>query len=110
KDVHLGVGGFGCVPSSHKCNFVLPKEWHDLENPAPCVRAVPGKAGSAIFFTEALTHGTMPWRGADERRTLFLKYCPRHMAWSRSYITGENEPGLTEAQRQVLRTPGMYPR
>lgn len=116
KDVAPGEGGFGCIPGSHKSNYPTPREWLDLEKPAPCVRAVPGKAGSAILFTEALTHGTMPWRGAGERRTLFLKYCPRHMAWSRNYITPENvgapaesESGVTEEQGRVLRTPGMYP-
>lgn len=110
KDVGPGDGGFGCIPGSHKSNYPAPKDWLDLENPAPCATAVPGPAGSAIIFTEALTHGTLPWRGAEERRTLFLKYCPKHMAWSRNYPTGNEQEELTEDQRRVLRTPGIWPK
>lgn len=32
------------------------------------------KAGSAVIFTEALTHGAMPWRANHERRTLLYRY------------------------------------
>jgi hypothetical protein len=110
KDVGLGDGGFGCIPGSHKSNYPTPKDWLDLGSPAPCAAAVPGKAGSAVIFTEALTHGTLPWRGAEERRTLFLKYCPEHMAWSRHYPTGGDQGELTEEQRRVLRTPGIWPK
>lgn len=110
KDVGPGDGGFGCIPGSHKSNYPAPKDWLDLENPAPCATAVPGKAGSAIIFTEALTHGTLPWRGAEERRTLFLKYCPKHMAWSREYPTEAEQEGLPEDQRRVLRRPGIWPK
>ena len=109
KDVLPGDGGFGCIPGSHKSNYPPPKDWLDLENPAPVTQAVPGRAGSAILFTEALTHGTLPWRGADERRTLFLKYTPKHIAWSRHYVTGLDESALTPGQRRVLRTPGVTP-
>lgn len=110
QDVRPGDGGFGCIPGSHKSNYPTPKDWLDLENPASCVTAVPGKAGSAVIFTEALTHGTLPWRGAGERRTLFLKYCPKHMAWSRNYPNGSDQGGMTEDQRRVLRTPGIWPK
>ena len=34
-------------------------------------------------FTEALTHGTLPWRAPTTRTTLFYKYTPRNEAWSR---------------------------
>ena len=33
------------------------------------VHQVPMRAGSAVIFTETLTHCTMPWKGAHERRT-----------------------------------------
>ena len=32
--------------------------------------------------TEALTHQTMPWTGAGERRTVFFKYSPKALTWS----------------------------
>ena len=109
KEVKPGDGGFGCIPGSHKSNYPAPKDWLNLETLAPCAVAVPGPAGSAILFTEALTHGTLPWRGEEERRTLFLKFCPKHLAWSRNYPTGSEHAALTDEQRRVLRTPGIWP-
>jgi len=74
------------------------------------VKAVTGRAGTAILFTEALTHGTLPWNGRRERRTIFLKYCPHPVAWSRSYYDPASYDGLTEEQRSILRTPGVHPK
>ena len=108
KDVRPGDGGFGCVPGSHKSNYPYPNEWRDLQDPPPFVQSVPGPAGSAVIFTEALTHGTMPWRGQDERRTVFLKFCPRPLAWSRRGYTAD-DPNLTPSQRRVLESPGIHP-
>lgn len=67
RDVHPGDGGFGCVPGSHKANVPFPDEWRDLAEFQPFMRAVTGPAGTAIIFTEALTHDAMPWSGAGER-------------------------------------------
>lgn len=108
KDVNPGDGGFGCVPGSHKSNYPYPDDWRDLRNPPPCAQAVPGPAGSAVIFTEALTHGTMPWLGRQERRTAFLKFCPRPLAWSRRGSQIE-DADLTDDQRRILASPGMYP-
>ena len=43
------------------------------------------KAGSAVIFTEALTHGTLPWTADHERRALFYRYTPGHMAFVGRY-------------------------
>ena len=37
---------------------------------------------SECVQTEALTHQTMPWTGAGERRTVFFKYSPKALTWS----------------------------
>lgn len=108
-DVQKHEGGFGCVPGSHKSNLPFPNEWRDLEQPHACVQAVTGKAGTAIIFTEALAHGTLPWQGSRERRTLFYKYSPHPSAWSRDYYQLADFPELNEAQRSILKTPGVYP-
>lgn len=108
-DVPDGVGGFGCIPGSHKSNLPLPQEWQDLEHPHPCVQALSLKAGTAILFTEALAHGTLPWKGQHERRTLFYKYSPYASAWARYYYNPDDYPELTADQRQILKTPGFYP-
>ncbi len=66
RDVHPGDGGFAGVAGSHKAGFALPDDWKELEvdPPRPFVTPVTGPAGTAIVFTEAISHGTLPWRGA----------------------------------------------
>ena len=105
KDVHPGDGGFGCVPGSHKSNYPYPKEWCDLEEEHPWVARVTGPAGTAIIFTEALTHGTLPWTGKDERRTVFMKYSPFPLSWAASYYDADQYEGLSDRQRAILEAP-----
>ena len=95
KDVGADDGGFACVPGSHKSAFAFPDRWKDLSDPHPCVRRVTGAAGSAIIFTEALVHGTLPVAGDEERRTAFYKYSPRTLAWSRTLYDPGDYPDLT---------------
>ncbi len=106
-DVGEDDGGFGCVPGSHKSNFRLPSDWSDLRRPNPIARAVTGRAGSAVIFTEALTHGTLPWRGSHERRTVFFKYDAYCTAFSGSYPgqATADWPELSERQRAILEPP-----
>jgi Phytanoyl-CoA dioxygenase (PhyH) len=107
NDVNVGDGGFACVPGSHKSNYLFPEAWQNLESPNSCVKTLSVKAGSAIIFTEALTHGTFPWQGKHERRTLFYKYSPHPIAWARYYYNADDFPNLTPLQRQILRIPGV---
>ena len=105
RDVHPGDGGFGCVPGSHKANLPFPSEWRDLAEFRHFMRAVTGPAGTAIIFTEALTHGAMPWSGAGERRTLFFKYSPFPLSWAAGYYNPDDYPDLSEEQRLILEAP-----
>jgi hypothetical protein len=109
NDVGPADGGFACVPGSHKAAFPFPENWKDLTDPQPCVRPVTGPAGTAIIFTEALTHGTLPWRGSVERRTVFYKYSPEPLAWSRRYYSPDAYQDLNEVQRRLLTPPGRSP-
>lgn len=105
RDVNPGDGGFGCVPGSHKSNYPFPDEWKELEHFQPFMAAVTGPAGTAIIFTEALTHGTLPWQGAGERRTLFFKYSPFPISWSATYYNADDYAGVSDAQRLILEPP-----
>ena len=109
NDVHPGDGGFACISGSHKSNLPCPQEWLNLELNKEKVTSVTVKAGSAIIFTEALTHGTLPWQGKNERRTLFYKYSPHSSAWLRNYYNPDDYKDLTPSQREILKTPGVYP-
>ena len=105
RDVGPGDGGFAAVPGSHKANLPFPADWRDLAVPRPFVRPVTGPAGTAVIFTEALSHGTLPWSGAGERRTLFLKFSPGALSWSATWYDPERYPELTDRQRAILEPP-----
>jgi hypothetical protein len=62
-----------------------------------------------VIFTEAMVHGTLPWKGRDERRTVFFKYSPAPIAWSRQYYDPADYGELTERQRHILQVPGVAP-
>ena len=107
RDVGPGDGGFAAVPGSHKASYPFPPEWIELDVPGgrPFVNAVTGPAGTAVLFTEAMTHGSLPWRGAGERRTIFYKYSPHPVSWSARYYDADRWPDLTDRQRAILEAP-----
>jgi ectoine hydroxylase-related dioxygenase (phytanoyl-CoA dioxygenase family) len=110
KDVNPGDGGFAAVPGSHKSNIPFPGDWIELDRPHSCVQPVVGPAGTAILFTEALTHGTLPWYSKEQRRTLFYKYSPNSISWAATYYDADDYPSLTERQRAILEAPNArYP-
>ena len=75
------LGGFMALPGSHKSNFEVPDEIREAtEGYGIDVPEV--KAGSVSIFTEAVLHGTAPWRGSHQRRTLFFSMGPSHQAYS----------------------------
>ena len=105
-DINPGEGGFCGIPGSHKSNYPVPPQYVTLEEPSDPVVHVPVKAGSALIFTEALTHGTMPWTASRERRSLLYKYSPGHEAWMGRYrIEMPGKDDLTESQRLIMEPP-----
>ena len=92
-------------------NFPLPQEWRLNKKQADipqCVDRVNAEAGDAIIFTEACAHGTVPWEGGGERRTVFYKYCPHAVAWGPCYYNADHYGDLTENQRAILTPPSAY--
>jgi ectoine hydroxylase-related dioxygenase (phytanoyl-CoA dioxygenase family) len=104
-DVNPGNGGFAAVAGSHKANAPFPNGWRDLNESHPFVTAVTGPAGAAIIFTEAMTHGTLPWNAPHDRRTLFYKFSPSEISWSASYYDPDAYADLTPRQRAILEPP-----
>ncbi len=101
-------GGFCCIPGSHKANYPCPRSITRVEQDAGCIRPIPLRAGSVLIFTEALTHGTLPWRGSHERRAILFKYSPGPMTWAREAISPELRECLDEftpRQRALLEPP-----
>lgn len=123
-DVGAADGGFCALPGSHKSSFACPDSLKSLTDAGPPVTPVPLKAGSAVLFTEALTHGTMPWTAEHERRTLFYRYMPGHTAFVGRYREdGREHPGgayplpshsatddWTPVERRMLEPPYAWER
>ena len=97
-------GGLCCVPGSHRAAFPLPPDASDM------ARHIELSAGDLMVFTEALTHGTTTWHGPHQRRSLFYKYAPGHMAWGNDYQRfADLTRRLTERQRRLIQPPSIYP-
>jgi len=112
-DVNEGDGGFCCIPGSHKANFPLPKDIREWEAHQEVVYNVPCKAGDMVIFNEATLHGTLPWKGENERRSLLYRYSPKYLHFAGgTYETSQPEwvSELTEAQQAVLEPPYIYNR
>ena len=108
-DVAEGDGGFACIPGSHKSNFLscIPQDVRQFERDAHYVIQPTAEAGDAVFFTEALIHGTMPWRAVHERRSLLYKYSPGHSAWSGNFYELSKFGELTAQQKRILSPPSI---
>ncbi|HLZ09725.1 MAG TPA: phytanoyl-CoA dioxygenase family protein [Chloroflexota bacterium] len=106
-NVNPGDGGFAAIPGSHKSNLPCPAAFKTFERTGPWVQQVPQPAGSAIIFTESLTHGTWPWNAHHERRSLLYKYSPGHMAWGRDYPMVDDVPDAewSVTSRRILTPP-----
>ena len=108
-DTYPNNGGFGCIPGSHKSNLRLPESWRDLTRAVPnCVTRVPAKPGAAIVFTEALTHGTLPWTSPAKRQTLFYKFSPNGSTWSADFFNPDDfrdYPDMDDRKLAILEPP-----
>ncbi|MDA0335616.1 MAG: phytanoyl-CoA dioxygenase family protein [bacterium] len=70
-------GCFAVIPGAHKSNF--PKPWGNHPDENPPLAPVPARAGDAIIFTEALTHGSTVNASGRPRRTLYFCYSIGYM-------------------------------
>ncbi len=81
------------------------REMMDGDSLAPGVVVPEAPAGSVVLFSEALTHGTAPWNGAHQRRTLLYKYCQSHLAWSARRVQAPASVPLTPRQQLLFQEP-----
>ena len=101
-DVNPGDGGLIVIPGSHKSNFPCPQEIRRYENYQEHVRQVVCKAGGVIIFTEAVTHGTLPWTSDEPRRSILTRYTAGNLAYVPAYPMPE---WANERQRAVMEPP-----
>jgi len=71
------------------------------------------RPGDAIVFTEALTHGTLPWTADTRRSTLFYKFSPHGTSWSGAYLDPDDFRGyddMDDRKMAILEPPNSrYP-
>ena len=107
-----GDGGVCVVAGSHKANLECPAEMLKWERYQEFVTEINARASDAVIFSEACTHGTLPWDGDHQRRAILYKYNTGHMAWSGGNLT--NQPAywdeLTQPQQAALISPSHHSR
>ena len=79
----------------------MPKGLTDYSWVPDCAVQPNARAGTAIIFTEALAHGTRPWKAQRDRYVLFYKYIPGYMALGRRDLENRSRL-LTEEQRRYV--------
>ncbi len=104
-------GGFCCIPGSHKSNYPCPPQFRPVKDNKTCMAPVHQKAGDAVIFTEALTHGTLPWTTTHQRRSILFKYSPGHASWGHErYDDALRDLMTDEDQKLILEPPYVYQR
>ena len=106
-DVNPGDGGLALIPGSHKGNYACPQPVRKWEAHQDVVKQVTCKAGDVVIFTEAVTHGTIPWSADHDRRSVLFRMSPGNLAYATGYNPWPESmlEGLTPQQRAVLEPP-----
>lgn len=98
-------GGFCCIPGSHKSNYPCPPQFRPVVENKTCMAPVHQKAGDAVIFTEALTHGTLPWTATHQRRSILFKYSPGHASWGQGRYDDNLRELMTEEDQKLMLEP-----
>ena len=102
-DCDVEDGCFAVIPGAHKSNFKKPWGNHPDENPP--LTPIPAKAGDAIIFTEALTHGSVVNTSHRPRRTLYYCYSTGYMPdWGGQglHFSDQVMEPLSDVQKEIL--------
>jgi ectoine hydroxylase-related dioxygenase (phytanoyl-CoA dioxygenase family) len=116
-DMMPGDGATMVIPGSHKSNFAHPHFAQHDWNSAPSVDGVVGaveanmKAGDALLFVDAISHGAAKRTNPGERRNIVFRYGP---SWGNFRHGYEPSPELLERltpqRRQIVRPLQLKPR
>jgi hypothetical protein len=116
-DMMPGDGATMVIPGSHKSNFAHPHFAQHDWNSAPSVDNVAGaieanmKAGDALLFVDAISHGSAKRTNPGERRTIVYRYGPSWGNFRHGYeVSSELLARLTPQRRQIVRPLTLQPR
>lgn len=112
RDVPLGLGGFACVPGSHKAQYRMPPGVSSCDDHMGLVTQPVLKAGDVVFFMDgAQTHGALAWKNPIPRRGVLIKYSSRNFNRSGGEMVhpenrwGDLVDGMSDAQLALMRGP-----
>ena len=112
RDVPAGLGGFACVPGSHKAQYRMPPGVRSCDDHMGLVVQPAMKAGDVLFFMDGgQTHGALAWKNEIARRAVLIKYSSRNFNRSGGEMAHpENRWGdlveeMDDAQLAVMRGP-----
>ena len=112
-DEGRGDGGISVVAGSHKANLACPAKMLRWEQYQEYVTEINARAGDAVIFSEACTHGTLPWNADHQRRAILYKYNTGHMSWGGGGLRGARPSywdELTPPQQAALLLPSHHSR
>ena len=111
RDVEPGLGGFACVPGSHKTQFSMPPGIRVCDETMGLVVQPSMKAGDVLFFMDGgCTHGALAWKNPVPRRGVLVKYQSKNSNWGGGVIDPQQRWGtmvedMTEEQFSLMRGP-----
>ena len=111
RDVEPGLGGFACVPGSHKTQYAMPSGIRTCDDTMGLVVQPTMKAGDVLFFMDGgCTHGALAWKNPVPRRGVLIKYQSKNVNWGGGVIDPQDRWGdmvedMTEEQFAVMRGP-----
>jgi hypothetical protein len=111
RDVEPDMGGFACVPGSHKTQFPMPPGIRTCDDTMGLVVQPTMKAGDVLFFMDGgCTHGALAWKNAIPRRGVLVKYQSKNSNWGGGVIDpqerwGDMVENMTEEQFSLMRGP-----
>jgi hypothetical protein len=111
SDQPAGGGGFCAIAGSHKANFPCPRGISLWEQDQSAVTNPGARAGDVIIFTEALAHGTLPWRNEFGRRVAVYRFAAKTVQYAQGFhqvVMPGWADELTPAQRAALEPAHFY--
>ena len=111
RDVESDLGGFACVPGSHKTQFSMPPGIRTCDDTMGLVVQPTMKAGDVLFFMDGgCTHGALAWKNPIPRRGVLVKYQSKNSNWGGGVIDPQERWGdmvedMTEEQFSLMRGP-----
>ncbi len=114
NDIGPGDGPTVLIPGSHKCAVIHPfiaagpnQVYRDTE-PASAAMGMQEmylKAGDALLFTDAVTHGSAARTNPGDRRILIYRYSPHYIATRFNYVPSEELLERLTPERRALIQP-----